>query len=99
MRITDELTDSAVLAEIGARIKRLRLDRNITQASLAAEAGLSRPTLQKIEAGAPSQLLSVIRVLRALGETAGLDGLVPEAVPSPIEMLDRGGRQRRRARG
>ena len=94
----DALTDKAILAELGARLKRLRLDRNVTQQALADEAGISRLTLQKLEGGKAVQLVSLIRVMRALGIAGRIDGLLPESTPSPIEMLDRSGKQRKRAR-
>lgn len=97
MRIGGSETDEAILAELGTRVQRARLQRNITQADLATEAGVSRPTVQSIEDGRPSQLISVVRILRALGLAAGLDSVVPEATPSPIEMLEMRGGQRQRA--
>ena len=35
-----DLTDAAVLTELGSRLARLRLQRNLTQAQLAREAGI-----------------------------------------------------------
>ena len=40
MKITEFLTDEAILAEIGPRIARRRLDLSLTQAALAREAGV-----------------------------------------------------------
>jgi hypothetical protein len=37
MKITKQVTDEAILAELGGRLARIRLDRNLTQAQLAAE--------------------------------------------------------------
>jgi len=42
---------SATAAVIGARIQRFRIDREISQEDLARGAGISRTTLQKLEAG------------------------------------------------
>lgn len=99
MRITDQLTDEAVLAEIGNRLSRWRLERNLSQAEFADRAGLARRTVQRLEDGESVQLPSFIRVLRALGMSESLDQLLPEPVPSPIERLKSDGRRRRRARG
>ena len=41
MKITTELTDMAVLHEIGERLERRRIDAGLTQAQLAEEAGIS----------------------------------------------------------
>jgi transcriptional regulator with XRE-family HTH domain len=97
VRITGEESDEAILRELGGRIARIRLRRNITQDDLATEAGVSAQTVRNIEEGRPARLVSMVRVLRALGIAGGLQALVPEPTPSPIEMLDMQGRQRRRA--
>ncbi len=100
MKITFSLTDTAVFAEIGSRIERLRLERNITQAELAREAGISRRTLVRLEQGEDGvSAATLLRVLRALGLLEHVDQLVPDALPSPIEQLRSQGRRRQRARG
>lgn len=99
MRITGDLTDAAVLGELGARIRRTRLARGeMTQAQLATEAGLSVPTVKRIEAGESTQTTTLIRVLRELGLLGGVEGLVPEPGPSPMELLERRGQPRKRVR-
>jgi putative transcriptional regulator len=95
--VSRQSTDEAVLVELGRRLARHRLDRNLTQAQLAHEAGVSRRTLERIEAGQSAQLASFIRVLRALGLIDSLDALVPKPIASPIEQLKLRGKQRRRA--
>jgi len=64
--ITETSSDTAALEELGRRIARHRLNRNLTQEALATEAGISTPTLQRMERGRPSQTSSLVRVLRAL---------------------------------
>jgi putative transcriptional regulator len=99
MKISTRLTDEAVLAELGGRLARTRLERNLTQRQLAEEAGVERKALQRIESGESVRLVSLIRILRALGLLDALDGLIPEPAPSPIELLALQGRRRRRASG
>lgn len=96
--IGGQSTDDAVLAELGARLARTRLERNMSQQQLATEAGISKRTLERIEAGEESKLSNLVRVLRALGLLERIDLLVPEPLPSPIEQLKLHGRRRRRAR-
>jgi transcriptional regulator with XRE-family HTH domain len=90
-------SDEAVLAEIGTRLARARLERNLTQAALAAEAGVSRSTIKRLEAGGSSQLANLIRVLRALGWLGNLAALFPAASIRPLQALERDGARRRRA--
>lgn len=100
MQITSLMTDAAVLAEIGGRVERLRLARNITQVELAREAGISRRTLVRLEQGEDGVgAATLLRVLRALGLLNRLEQLVPDELPSPIEQLRSQGRQRQRATG
>lgn len=66
MAKTSEMTDAAVLAELGERLARLRLQRNLTQAQLAREAGVSKRTLIRLERGESSQVTNLIRVVRSL---------------------------------
>jgi|SRR5580700_4063585 transcriptional regulator with XRE-family HTH domain len=99
MKIQKYLTDEVVLSELGSRLQRTRLERNLTQRELAAEAGVERKVLQRIEAGESVTLAGFIRVLRALGLLDALDQLVPEPTPSPIELMQLHGKRRRRASG
>jgi transcriptional regulator with XRE-family HTH domain len=95
MQLSDLLTDDAVLAELGRRLERHRLQRNWTQAELANEAGIGRATLQRLERGQSVQSVSLVKVLRTLGLLSALDGALPESIELPIAELER---QRRRVR-
>jgi transcriptional regulator with XRE-family HTH domain len=98
MKITQQATDDTVLAELGGRLARIRLERNLTQGQLAEQAGVSKRTVERLESGAvATQLSGFIRVCRVLGVLERLDTLVPEPVPSPVAQLKLRGRQRQRA--
>ena len=98
MKITKQATDEAILTELGGRLTRIRLERNLTQAQLAEQAGVSKRTVQRLEAGAvATQLSGFIRVCRVLDVIERFDLLVPEPVPSPVAQLKLAGRKRRRA--
>lgn len=97
MEITPELADEAVLAELGRRLARTRLERNLTQVELGDEAGVGLATVQRLEGGQPARLNSLIRVLRVLNLLPALELLIPEPTPSPIERLKLRGKERQRA--
>ena len=96
----DLMTNAAVLAELGRRLERHRLERNLTQAETAAQAGIGQATVQRAERGESVQMTSMIKLLRTLGLLAGLDVAIPESIELPIAQLEREQRKtRRRARG
>jgi len=90
-------TDRQVLVELGDRLARHRLNRNLTQDQLAREAGVSKRTVVRLENGQSSQVTSLVSVLRALGLLSNLDILVPAPLASPIEALKARARERHRA--
>lgn len=87
MKISNLLSDDAVLGELAARLTRCRIDRAWTQAQLAERAGVSKRTVERLEAGESSQLTSLIRILRVLELLPGLENLVPAVEPSPMVLL------------
>ena len=97
MRISSLLADEAILAEIGERLARRRLDLQLTQADVAEQAGIAKRTLERIEAGHSAQMSSMIRLLRVLDLLPGLDKLIPETGPRPMDLLKRKGKVRQRA--
>ncbi|HUN78740.1 MAG TPA: helix-turn-helix domain-containing protein [Solirubrobacteraceae bacterium] len=95
MRIDDLLTDAALLAELGRRLALHRLQRDWTQAELAARAGVGKATVQRAERGESVQMSSMVRLWRALELLPGLDAAVPESIELPIARL---AREQRRTR-
>ena len=92
------LSDSAIEAEIGARIRALRLRRNVTQQALAEAAGLSETAIKGLESGR-SRLSTLIAVLRELSALDHLDQFIPEITVSPLQLARRRGKERKRASG
>lgn len=99
MATTGNVSDEALLAELGRRLTQHRLNRDFTQQAVADEAGVSLRTLQRMELGHSTQLSNLLRVLRALKLLNNLDALVPEPPVSPIQQLRLKGKTRRRASG
>jgi transcriptional regulator with XRE-family HTH domain len=98
MKIMKQATDEAILSELGGRLAKARLERNLTQSQLASQAGVSKNTVQRLESGSvATQLSGFIRVCRVLDVIDRFDMLVPEPIPSPVEQLKLQGRKRQRA--
>jgi len=94
----DDLTDSAVLRELGRRVEAHRLERNLRQIELGERAGVGRSTVQKLERGGTVQTISLVKVLRALDLLGALDAAIPERIELPVMELERLRRRRQRAR-
>lgn len=99
MKLDKSMSDQTVLSEVGARVQALRLERNLTQGELAREAGLSKITVERLEAGQSTELRTLIRALRVLGLLELLNLAIPQPLPSPIDALRLRGKVRRRASG
>lgn len=99
MKIHEELSDETVLHELGQRIARYRLNRNMTQTALATESGVSTPTVQRLEKGHSTQATNLIRILRTLKLLDNLEALIPDPVLSPLQQARLQGKARRRASG
>ena len=100
MKISRELSDEAILREVGHRLAAARLARNLTQAALADEAGVSKRTVERLESGEVAARLSgFVRVCRALDLADRLDSFIPSPTLSPVDQLKLAGRRRKRASG
>ena len=72
---------------LGARLKRLRLNRNLDQRTTAEKAGISEKALRNLESGRGSTVETLLRVLKALDHLEGLDMLAPEISVNPLDLL------------
>ena len=97
MQLTNLLTDSAILAEIGRRLARRRVDLQLSQEHAAKQAGLGKRTLERIEAGKSAQFSSLLRLFRVLDLLHDLERAIPEVKPSPMDLLKHRRKMRKRA--
>lgn len=86
------------MRDLGARLAKVRLSRNLTQARLAQESGASLPSVKRLEAGRNSSLDTFIRVLRALKLGDRILDILPNPDVRPVERVQNKGHERRRAR-
>lgn len=82
------LTDTNAVARLGQEIKRMRLERNLSQSDIATHTGLDRSTVQRLEGGRAATLLTVVQVLRALDHLDLLDPWVQERKATPMMLLE-----------
>lgn len=97
MKIERFLTDDAVLLELGSRLAQRRIALGKSQAALAEQAGVSKRTVERVEAGDAAQTATLIRMLRVLELLDRLEMLVPETGPRPMDLLKLKGKERKRA--
>lgn len=87
MRMTSENNNAMILKELGLRIKRNRIDMQISQADFAKEAGISTHTLSVVENGGDVRLSNLIRILRVMNSLDNLNLLLPELSVNPEDYL------------
>jgi len=90
-------SDLAILRGIADRLKRRRLDKNLSQQNLAEKAGLNRTTIRDVEQGKPFSVMTLIQILRALNALEELESFLPEPGISPLQLAKLKGKERRRA--
>jgi transcriptional regulator with XRE-family HTH domain len=83
----NSMSNTAIIEEIGRRIKEYRLKKRYSQRELAEHAGVSVFTIAKIETGQPVSISMLIPVLRVLRLLDNLGMLLPEIGISPIELM------------
>jgi len=91
-------SDKGVEAELGRRLRALRLRKNITQQGLAGATMLSLNTIKALESGR-GKLASLIAVLRELGALDDLDSFISDASISPLQLAKMQGKAREGASG
>lgn len=80
-----QMSDGAIVKQIGSHIRHLRQQQNKTQAHLAEISGLNRWTISQIENGESITLSSLIQILRALDALYVLDAFETTEEISPLE--------------
>jgi transcriptional regulator with XRE-family HTH domain len=69
------LTEQEILKEIGKRLKKIRLQHNLTQKDMSEEVGLSVSTISLIEQGKSTTTESLIRILSRLNRLKDLESV------------------------
>lgn len=98
MRFHKSDNPSYIAEVVGLRLKRARLNRDMTQVEVADRAWVSKRTVLKAEKG-NVRLADLIAILQALEMLDEIDSFLPEPPLSPIELLKLRGKIRKRASG
>jgi putative transcriptional regulator len=96
--INFSMTDRAIAKELAGRIKQQRLNKNLSQRSVAESAGISITAVQGVEKG-ESTIMTLIKVLRVLGSLDALESFLPEISVSPLALAKLEGKKRKKASG
>ena len=88
MKMSITSTTQEIIAEIARRLQILRLNRRWTQGELAARAGVSKSSVERMESGADNFRIDVfIAVCRALSLADRFELLLPEPKATPYEVF------------
>lgn len=80
-------TPKELQTNLGERVRRLRLARNIDQRTTADKAGISEKALRSLETGRGSTVETFLRTLKALDSLEGIEMLAPEVTVDPLALL------------
>ena len=91
------MSDPALLEMLGTFIRETRLQQNKTQQQVATAAGVNRSTVVQIENGGGGTLLSLVQILRGLGQLSlfqNFEVKQPQLSPPQLAKLEQNRRQR-----
>jgi len=93
-----EMSNKAILLEMGNRIRNFRIRKNMQQQELATASGVNVTTIQRLENGFPVTTEKLISILRVLDLLENIEGLLPTPPLSPILIRKLKGKTRMRVR-
>ncbi len=82
-----ELTSQAILAQLAERVKKYRIDMNLSQAEFSQKAGISLKSVTNFENGSDVKFSNFIKILKALELADNLELLVPDVSKRPSSFL------------
>ena len=93
-----EMSNQAILLEIGKRLREMRIRKNLQQKELAELSGVSLTTVVRLEKGDAVTFEKMIRILRMLDMLENLELFIPKPPVSPILMRKLQGKKKIRVR-
>jgi DNA-binding XRE family transcriptional regulator len=92
----DNMSPTSIAEELGNRLKKARLNSDVTQAELASRTGLNRRTILNAEKG-KVQLKNLVAILVSLDMEEQLNMFLPVQEISPLQLAKLKGGERQRA--
>lgn len=68
-------------------MRQVRLSRNLDQRTTAEKAGIAERALRNLETGRGSSVQTLLRTLKALDYTQGIEMLAPDVTVNPLALL------------
>ena len=84
--------------DLGEKLKRMRLNKNLDQRTLAERAGVSVRALRNLEGGLGSTVQTLLRIVRALGRESWLQTVAPIPTINPEAFTTRNSARLRAAK-
>ncbi len=78
-------TNDEYLTEIGSRVRKRRLEKQLTQQEVADRAGVHVNSVRMLERKADVKLITLIQVLRALGSVQDIEKILSQPLPKKLE--------------
>lgn len=91
-------TVAELQAELGAALRRERVQQRLDQEALALHAGLTRAAVSRIENGNGGTVATMLAMVRALGRQDWLASLAPHMEVTPMDLISRSRRPPSRVR-
>lgn len=81
-------SDKEIIKLIGEKLKKLRLNNELSQDDLAIKAGISRLTISNMETGHSFTIENLVKVLRQLNKLDELDNFLSDVFAlNPIDLI------------
>lgn len=91
------MSNHAIVKSLAAEIKKMRLNKNLTQSALAQLTGIDRITISRFENGRTATLLTVVQILRALEKLEVFNSFQQQDEISPMAIIEDQEKKRKRA--
>ena len=78
--------NNEILKDLGKQIRRVRIERKMSQEALSKHSGVSTHSISNIENGKDFSVDNLISILRSLSLLENLTLLIPDIAPNPYDI-------------